>query len=26
LDELLAKYPNTGDRYSEANWKQVDRS
>jgi aryl-alcohol dehydrogenase-like predicted oxidoreductase len=26
LDELLAKYPNTGDRYSEANYKQVDRS
>jgi aryl-alcohol dehydrogenase-like predicted oxidoreductase len=26
LDELLAKYPDTGDRYSEANWKQVDRS
>jgi aryl-alcohol dehydrogenase-like predicted oxidoreductase len=26
IDELLAKYPDTGDRYSEANWKQVDRS
>jgi aryl-alcohol dehydrogenase-like predicted oxidoreductase len=26
IDELLAKYPNTGDRYSEANMKQVDRS
>ncbi|WP_345949908.1 aldo/keto reductase [Mucilaginibacter sp. PAMB04274] len=26
IEELLAKYPNTGDRYSEANWKQVDRS
>ncbi len=26
IDELLAKYPNTGNRYSEANWKQVDRS
>jgi aryl-alcohol dehydrogenase-like predicted oxidoreductase len=26
IEELLARYPNTGDRYSEANWKQVDRS
>jgi aryl-alcohol dehydrogenase-like predicted oxidoreductase len=26
LEDLLAKYPNTGDRYSEANMKQVDRS
>jgi len=26
LDALLAAYPNTGHRYSEANMKQVDRS
>jgi aryl-alcohol dehydrogenase-like predicted oxidoreductase len=26
IEELLAKYPNTGDRYSEAQKKQVDRS
>ncbi|WP_342645632.1 aldo/keto reductase [Mucilaginibacter sp. CSA2-8R] len=26
IDDLLAKYPNTGDRYSESNWKMVDRS
>jgi len=26
IDELLAKYPNTGERYSEAQKKQVDRS
>jgi aryl-alcohol dehydrogenase-like predicted oxidoreductase len=26
IDELLARYPNTGDRYNEAAWKQVDKS
>jgi len=26
IDELLARYPNTGNRYSEAQLKQVDRS
>ena len=26
IEELLAKYPNTGERYSEAQKKQVDRS
>jgi len=26
IDELLAKYPNTGERYSEAQKQQVDRS
>jgi aryl-alcohol dehydrogenase-like predicted oxidoreductase len=26
IEALLEMYPNTGDRYSEANWKQVDRS
>jgi len=26
IDELLANYPDTGDRYSESQWKQVDRS
>jgi aryl-alcohol dehydrogenase-like predicted oxidoreductase len=26
IDDLLAKYPDTGDRYSESNWKMVDRS
>ena len=26
IEDLLARYPNTGDRYNEAAWKQVDRS
>lgn len=26
IDALLARFPNTGDRYNEAAWKQVDRS
>ena len=26
IDHLLAKYPDTGDRYSESSWKMVDRS
>jgi aryl-alcohol dehydrogenase-like predicted oxidoreductase len=26
IDDLLAKYPNTGERYSEAQKKQVDKS
>jgi aryl-alcohol dehydrogenase-like predicted oxidoreductase len=26
IDALLARYPNTGDRYNEAAWKQVDKS
>lgn len=25
LEELLAKYPNTGDRYDAASWKMVDK-
>jgi aryl-alcohol dehydrogenase-like predicted oxidoreductase len=25
VEELLARYPNTGDRYDEASWKMVDR-
>jgi aryl-alcohol dehydrogenase-like predicted oxidoreductase len=26
IEDLLTKYPDTGDRYSENNWKLVDRS
>jgi aryl-alcohol dehydrogenase-like predicted oxidoreductase len=26
IEALLAKYPDTGDRYSEANWKFVDKN
>jgi aryl-alcohol dehydrogenase-like predicted oxidoreductase len=26
IDELLKKYPDTGDRYNEGNWKFVDRN
>jgi aryl-alcohol dehydrogenase-like predicted oxidoreductase len=26
IDDLLNKYPDTGDRYSESNWKMVDKS
>ena len=26
IDDLLARYPNVGDRYSEENWKLVDKS
>jgi len=26
IEDLLAKYPDTGDRYSEANWKFVDKN
>jgi len=26
IETLLAKYPDTGDRYSEANWKFVDKN
>ena len=26
IEDLLAKYPNIGDRYSEANWKFVDKN
>jgi aryl-alcohol dehydrogenase-like predicted oxidoreductase len=26
IDELLAKYPNTGSRYDEASWQMVDKS
>lgn len=26
IDELLQKYPDTGDRYSAANWKFVDKN
>lgn len=26
IDEVLAKYPNVGERYSEENWKLVDKS
>ena len=25
IEELLSRYPNTGDRYSAANWKFVDK-
>lgn len=26
IDELLAKYPNVGERYDESSWKMVDRT
>lgn len=26
IEQLLTKYPDTGDRYSEGNWKLVDKS
>lgn len=26
IEELLLKFPNTGERYNEANWKWVDRN
>ena len=26
IDELLARYPNTGSRYDEASWQMVDKS
>jgi aryl-alcohol dehydrogenase-like predicted oxidoreductase len=26
IEVVLEKYPDTGDRYSEANWKFVDRN
>jgi len=26
IEGVLAKYPDTGDRYSEANWKFVDKN
>ena len=26
IDDLLARYPNTGSRYDEASWQMVDKS